>query len=409
MINLRYNLHCMRFLKKGIFFFACLSGLIVNAQNDSSRLRISLLTCTPGAELYSTFGHTAIRITDSTINSDIVYNYGTFNFDDDGFYLKFIQGKLLYHLSAEYFDDFRYFYQQEHRGITEQILNLSGTEKRNLQRALEKNLEPANKYYKYDFFFDNCTTRARDMITSYKDTVAPFNAAMPPGTRFRQGIHAYLDKNFNYWSKLGIDILLGAPTDAVMTNTTMQFLPDNLMKSFDSSTAPQPLVMSKKNLYTVETTTDVSTFFTPLITFSFLLAFFVLLSCIKVKPVKILLNVLDILLFVSVGLLGVILVFMWTGTDHAMCRNNYNLLWAWPTHLVMAWGLFSGKKWVKQYFGFTAAVLLLVLASWFFLPQQMNNALIPVVLLLIYRSASKYFRIHFSNIQHDKKRISVQE
>jgi Domain of unknown function (DUF4105) len=381
----------MRFLQKGVLFFLCLSGLFANAQNDSSRLRISLLTCTPGAELYSTFGHTAIRITDSAINSDIVYNYGTFNFDDDGFYLKFVRGKLLYHLSAEFFDDFKYFYQQEHRGITEQVLNLSAAEKRKLQQALEKNLEPASRYYKYDFFFDNCTTRARDMVVKYKDSIAPFKAAMPQGTRFRQGIHAYLDKGNNYWSKLGIDILLGAPTDAVMTNTTMHFLPDNLMKSFDSCTAPQVLVKSKSNLYPAATQVETATIFTPLVTFSLLLAVFILLGFIKAKPVKILVKLLDILLFVSVGLLGVILVLMWTGTDHAMCRNNYNLLWAWPTHFVMAFFLLSGKSWVKKYFGFTALVLLLVLASWFFLPQQMNNALIPAVLLLIYRSAAKYF------------------
>jgi hypothetical protein len=382
----------MRFFKKGVFFFLCLSGLFAKAQNDSSQLRISLLTCTPGAELYSTFGHTAIRITDSTVNSDIVYNYGTFNFDDDGFYLKFVRGKLMYNLSAEYFGDFTYFYQQEQRGITEQILNLSGTEKRNLQQALEKNLEPASRYYKYDFFFDNCTTRARDMVVKYKDSVGPFKAAMPQGTRFRQGIHAYLDKNHNYWSKLGIDILLGAPADAVMTNTTMQFLPDNLMTSFDSCTAPQVLVKSKANLYPAATTVDILTVFTPMMVFSILLAVFILLGFMKAKPVRILLNKLDMLLFFSVGLLGVILIFMWTGTDHAMCRNNYNLLWAWPTHLVMAFFMLSGKKWVKKYYAFTAVLLLLVLASWCFLPQQMNNALIPVVLLLIYRSAAKYFR-----------------
>jgi Domain of unknown function (DUF4105) len=382
----------MRFIKKGLFFLFCLPAFAASAQSDSTRLRISLLTCTPGQELYSTFGHSAIRITDSAANSDIVYNYGTFNFDDDGFYLKFVKGKLLYHLSAEYFDDFKYFYQQEQRGITEQVLNLTGKEKQHLQQALETNLLPANRYYKYDFFFDNCTTRARDMVVKYKDAVAPFKPAMPPGTRFRQGIHSYLDKNKDYWSKLGIDILLGAPTDAVMTNTTMQFLPDNLMISFDSCTAPQVLVKSKVSLYPFTATVNMLTIFTPFIAFSLLLAVFILLSFIKAKPAKVLLNMLDILLFFSAGLLGIILVFMWTGTDHAMCRNNYNLLWAWPTHFIMAFFAAGKKKWVKTYFGITAAVLVLLLISWLFLPQQMNNALIPVVLLLIYRAAAKYFK-----------------
>lgn len=134
---------------------------VLNAQ-DSSRLRISLLTCTPGEELYSTFGHSALRVTDSNAVTDLVYNYGTFNFDDEGFYLKFARGKLLYYVSVELFRDFAANYQYENRGITEQVLNLSGEEKIRMRHFLEENLQPQNRYYKYDFFFDNCTTRLRE-------------------------------------------------------------------------------------------------------------------------------------------------------------------------------------------------------------------------------------------------------
>ena len=117
---------------------------------DSSHLRISLLTCTPGDELYSTFGHSAIRIVDSSHRddtgkfSDIVYNYGTFNFDDEGFYLKFIRGKLLYYISRAYFDEFVYEYQESNRGITEQLLDLSPQEKINILHALLENLKEEN-------------------------------------------------------------------------------------------------------------------------------------------------------------------------------------------------------------------------------------------------------------------------
>ena len=99
------------------------------AQSDSCRLRISLLTATPGEELYSTFGHSALRVTDSVNQSDIVFNYGTFNFEESGFYTKFVRGKLRYYLSREYFKDFVYAYQMEGRGMTEQVLNLSCAEK----------------------------------------------------------------------------------------------------------------------------------------------------------------------------------------------------------------------------------------------------------------------------------------
>ena len=135
---------------------------------DSSRIRISLLTCTPGDELYSIFGHSAIRIIDSNSVTDYVFNYGTFNFEDDGFYLKFIRGKLLYFLSVENSQDFMYEYSSMRRGITEQVLNFSAEEKKQIEYALIENLKDENKYYKYDFFLDNCTSRLRDIILKYK-------------------------------------------------------------------------------------------------------------------------------------------------------------------------------------------------------------------------------------------------
>src|SRR5215210_5491542 len=101
-----------------IFYFSLLQG-----QTDSDRIRISLLTCTPGEDLYSTFGHSALRITDSTSHDDIVFNYGTFDFSEPGFYIKFIRGKLTFYLSTEDFDSFIQFYKEENRGITEQALN----------------------------------------------------------------------------------------------------------------------------------------------------------------------------------------------------------------------------------------------------------------------------------------------
>ena len=140
-----------------IFLLTCFSFFVVNCSfaQDSSHLRISLLTCTPGDELYSIFGHSAFRVIDSSsVNDDrdIVYNYGTFNFDDEGFYLKFARGKLLYYVSIVKFEDFKYMYQATNRGITEQVLNLTAAEKINVRHFLITNLKEENKYYKYDFF-----------------------------------------------------------------------------------------------------------------------------------------------------------------------------------------------------------------------------------------------------------------
>ncbi|MEJ7625338.1 MAG: DUF4105 domain-containing protein [Ferruginibacter sp.] len=377
------------------FFFFLIILLFVQQLNsfaqDSSRIRISLLTCTPGDELYSIFGHSALRVTDSNSVTDIVYNYGTFNFDDKGFYLKFIRGQLLYYMSIVSFEDFKYTYQVTNRGMTEQVLNLSAQEKISIQHALNENLKEENKYYKYDFFLDNCTTRLRDLIVKSKTPSPVLPAVMPENTRFRQAIYQYLDKGKQYWSKLGIDILLGAPTDAVMTTSQQQFLPDNLMKALDI-TRNTTIVNSSNSLYTIDTNANKGGWFTPMFFFTSLFIVYLLLSFTKNKKLQVILAGLDGMLFFFNGALGILLIFMMTATDHSMTKNNYNILWAWPTHLIMSFFINSNKKWVKTYFIITVAGLLLLLLAWFFLPQQMNHALLPFVLLLIYRSAMKYFK-----------------
>jgi len=373
-----------------LFFICTFAHLpICTFAQDTSRLQISLLTCTPGEELYSTFGHSAFRVVDSNSVTDLVYNYGTFNFGDDGFYLKFIRGKLLYYLSVEDFRGFKASYQYENRGITEQVLSLSAVEKINIRHFLNENLKEENRFYKYDFFFDNCTSRLRDIIKKQHDSAFCQKPVMPVGSRFRQAIHQYLDANGQYWSELGIDILLGQPCDAVMTPEQMQFLPDNLMKSLDSSNANHQLVLSETNLYPITVEDNKSSFFTPFVVFSLLFLIIALIGFWKHPFARAFLVGFDGMFFFLTGLLGIILIFMWTATDHAMCKNNFNLLWALPTNAVMAFFLASKKNWVKKYFRFTAIIWALLLLAWFFLPQQMNNGLIPVVLLLIWRSFSR--------------------
>lgn len=365
----------------------------VSAQ-DSSRLRISLLTCTPGDELYSIFGHSAIRIVDSSNAGndyyDLVYNYGTFNFDDDGFYVKFMRGKLLYFISLERFEDFRFLYQSTNRGITEQLLYLTEKEKAEIQFVLNENLKEENKYYKYDFFLDNCTTRLRDIIEKSKNPRPQFPAVMPVNTRFRQAIHQYLDSGKQYWSKLGIDILLGAKTDRIMTSREQQFLPDNLMQALEKSLPKMSL--STTNLYSIVQDNEKGSLFTPALCFTLILSFYFLIS-LSAKPfLQTMLTGMDGLLFFLTGLLGVILLLMWFFTDHSMTKNNYNLLWAIPSHLVISFFISSKKKPVKKYFLFTSLFMAVVLAAWLFLPQQMNHSLIPIVLLLMYRSAMRYYK-----------------
>src|SRR5205085_1968054 len=141
------------------------------SQTDSCHLQISLLTCGPGEELYSVFGHTAIRVKEDS-KFDIIYNYGTFDFDDPDFYTKFVRGKLPYSVSAENFNTFMYEYQVENRQVIEQILDLTCEEKEQLFLALRENSREENRYYRYQYLFDNCSTRPRDIIAkNTSDTI----------------------------------------------------------------------------------------------------------------------------------------------------------------------------------------------------------------------------------------------
>lgn len=379
-------------IKKTSHLLICLFAFqFSSAAQDSSHLRVSLLTCTPGDELYSIFGHSAIRIIDSSSVTDIVYNYGTFNFDDEGFYMKFARGKLNYYLSIANFEEFKFDYQATNRGITEQVLKLTASEKINFQRALNDNLKEENKYYQYDFFLDNCTTRLRDIIVKVKQPSPQLPAVIPSDTKFREAIHQYLNSGKKYWSKLAIDILLGARTDGVMSVSQQQFLPDNLMYALDS-TSNVTIVQSKENLYKIDNSNSGKTSFTPMMFFLLLLIIFILLSYSENKRTQALLAGLDGFLFFITGLLGIILIFMWVATDHSMTKINFNLLWAWPTHLFISFVANRNNKLVKKYFFITACLLSMLLIVWFFLPQQMNNALVPFILLLIFRSSRKYLQ-----------------
>ena len=365
-------------------------SLFAFSQSDSCDLRISLITCSPGSELYSTFGHSALRVVDRSTGTDIIYNYGVFDFYDPDFYVKFVKGKLLYYLDQENFSDFLYNYSADNRTVSEQVLELSCTEKKDMQQFLFTNLRPENKTYKYDFLFDNCTTRLRDLVLTKSGKKYYTTSILPnPETSFREHIHYYLNKNQMHWAKLGIDLLLGAKLDRHMSEEEAMFLPDYLEKGFDSSKyASKPLVKNKIILYSRKENAEENKkpLFTPLAIFSLLLVAIVLITLMPFKGSGPLLKVTDYILFLTTGLLGILLVFMWFGTDHQVCGNNYNLLWALPTHVVAAFLIRKQTILSKRYFRSTAILSCILLIAWFFLPQALNPALIPVVLLLGFRS-----------------------
>jgi antitoxin component of MazEF toxin-antitoxin module len=363
-----------------------------NAQDDSCHLQISLLTCSPGTELYSTFGHSALRVTDRKAGTDIIYNYGTFDFYDPAFLLKFTRGQLLYYLDQQDFGGFLRDYMMENRSVYEQVLALDCNQKSALQQALFVNMQEENRRYRYDFLFDNCTTRLRELILKQPGTTYTTGTVIPfEGATFRNHIHYYLDNNHQYWSKLGIDILLGSKMDRVMSNSEAMFLPDYLEKGIDSSRSSSVNLVLRKNILFQRSEASFSSdgFLTrPVVVFSLFTLAAIIISLLKNPLAKKFTSTIDFLIFFLNGLLGCFLIFMWFGTDHNTTQNNLNILWALPTHIVMAFMIRKKRNLTGKYFMFVAVLNLLLILGWALLPQQLNTALIPWVILTGWRSWS---------------------
>jgi hypothetical protein len=379
-------------IKNFILFIALIAftGASANAQGDSCDLQISLLTCSPGTELYSTFGHSALRVTDRKAGTDIIYNYGTFDFYDPAFLLKFTRGQLLYYLDQQDFGGFLRDYMMENRSVYEQVLALDCKQKSALQQALFLNMQEENRRYRYDFLFDNCTTRLRELILKQSGTTYATGTVIPyDGATFRNHIHYYLDNNRQYWSKLGIDILLGSKMDKVMSNDEAMFLPDYLEKGIDSSRSSSGNLVQRKNILFQRNEGSGSSdgFLTrPVFVLSLFALIAIMISLLKNPLAKKFTSALDFIIFFLNGLLGCFLLFMWFGTDHNTTQNNLNIIWALPTHLVMAFMFRKNSNITGKYFLFVAFLNLLLIPGWFLLPQQLNTALIPWVILTAWRS-----------------------
>lgn len=381
-----------RFFKDLLGLLFCILFFLPAKAQDSCHLQVSLLTCSPGEELYSTFGHSAFRVTDRTTGIDVIFNYGTFDFYDPAFYTKFVRGKLLYFVSAQDFPGFREDYRMEGRGIVEQKLDLPCGEKEKLFQALQINLKEENKYYKYDFLYDNCSTRLKDMLKQTAGPAVSFRNILPSEVpSFRNLIHTYLERGNKYWSKLGIDLLLGSPVDKKVTNEQSMFLPDYLYMGFDSAYYNnERIVKSKQVILEPAIQAEGSSWFRPIVFTSILLILVGILQFSRKKWAFKFLCIFDPIFFILLGALGCLMVFMWVGTEHTVCANNYNLLWALPTHLPVALVLYRKKEWIRKYFILMSAWYFILFFAWALLPQEMNSAVVPLVIIAFMRSIVRY-------------------
>ena len=368
-----------------IFFVIYISNAINGNAKLSENSKISVLTCSEGEELYSAFGHSSLRVFDPDNNIDLVFNYGTFDFNTPNFYLKFANGKLNYKLSVSKYKYFLPEYFRESRNVTEQVLNLNLKNRQQIFDALIINYQPENRFYKYDFFYDNCATRIYDIISDNIDVNIILDNNFNDSITFRKYLHHYLDNS--PWIETGLNMILGLPADKIATLKESTYLPDFLLEVLQHAKIQNDegtVGLIKEEIELLDFTDKQikeKPFFTPLLFFWTLLLVSLIISImIKSKA----LFYYDRFLFLIAGCVGILISYLWLITDHSVTGNNFNILWCLPTFLFLAFAKQGRVCKLIARINFISIAIFLI--TWKLLPQAYPLATIPIALLLGYKS-----------------------
>lgn len=298
----------------------------------------SVLTCAPGTDLYASFGHSALRVQDPLIQLDIIYNYGIFDFYAPNFYSNFVKGKLTYTLGRQYYSDFLFEYEMENRGVKEQLLRLDKKSRDRLFNFLEKNYRPENRDYAYDFFYNNCATKLRDLIENQALIPAVETETSSIGDKtFRHLIAENLPANG--WAMFGINLALGSSIDQYASKRAYQFLPKYLSESLEkTSIRGLPIVEKERMAFEAspQNSSPDTLYQTPAFASIMILLIAIIISVLELFSGRKLL-VFDSLLFTASALGGLLLLFLWFLTDHQATMYNYNLLWCSPLAIAVLW------------------------------------------------------------------------
>src|SRR5690606_35876984 len=358
-------------MKKTLFLLTillCFKTTLAQQSELSDTAEISVFTIGPGSSLNDAFGHNAFRIKDRDKGIDLVFNYGVYDFDTPNFYLKFAQGKLNYLIGVDDYADFlnSYFYQD--RTIEEQVLNLTQDQKQALFDYLLNNYRPENRRYVYDFFYDNCATKIKDVANMTLDNTIKFNEPQNFNQQtFRELIHSNLNRNS--WGCFGIDLALGSVIDRKATPEEHMFLPKYIHEFFANATIKttgEPLVKKNNLLYNTVNHPESTDFLaSPLFIFGII---GLLILCITYKDFK---NQkqsvwLDVTLFSITGIIGIVILLLWFATDHKATHHNYNLLWACVLNILVIGPLLKEKTstWFMKYLKLLVILLCLLTLHW---------------------------------------------
>lgn len=362
---------------------------------EMSKVDISLLTCGPGDQVYSLYGHTAIRIQDQRNGQDLVINYGAFNMEKSNFLLNFVFGKADYEMEIILYPYFESEYASQGRWVIAQHLSLSPKDKMAILSAIYKNAEPQNRIYRYNYFYDNCTTRARDiLLNNLQEEVAELPTSLTP-TTYRKMIYQWTDQH--KWTRFGNDLLLGVLSDKIVEDRATQFLPDSLMKRFSKAMITDKISGNSRLLVdstyyiipplsrSISNTWDI---LTPNLVFCLLAVIMAFITFFEFKRRKIIIGV-DALLLLGTGLCGIILTVM-IFSEQPTVNINLQILLLNPLSLLMVLPVFKSqrKDRFNTYWLYLSGFLILFLIGRTL--QHYADGMMILALILLMRGYSNY-------------------
>ena len=375
-------------------FFLLLLPFGQTTANGNDSIRLSLLTCAPGEEIYSLFGHTAIRYEDPANGIDAVFYYGLFSFNTPNFIFRFSLGETDYQLGATDYAHFAAEYAFDGRSVWQQTLNLSKEEKAELIRLLQENYRPENRVYRYNFFYDNCATRPRDKIEESIIGKVIYPSEPQDGSRsFRDIVHQYCKGH--PWARFGIDLCIGSEADRPITQRQMMFAPFYLMDAFAGAqiandSIQRPLVSDKALIVDAVSDEEEGGWMPTPLQCSLLL--FILTAAATIYSLRKRTGLwgVDLVLFGTAGIVGCVLAFLALFSEHPAVSSNFLLLVFHPGQLLfLPYIIYCVRKGKKcWYLTLNLIVLTLFIVLFPLIPQRFDFAVVPLALCLLIRSAS---------------------
>lgn len=351
-----------------LIFMISLSLIPITGICLTENSKVSILTSEPGSELYTLFGHTAIRITDEKLNIDRVYNFGTFDFNSSFFYFKFLIGNLDYSLSINDYDDFLHNSKSGQRNVYEQLLKLNLIERSKLFNSLERQYNSDDRYYKYDFFYDNCATRVRDAILNAKSEPIEYDTNSYCCQSFRQLLKPYVSKN--YWVDFGINISLGKEADKIVRPNDFMFLPDYIKNILQDAH-----IIDKEKLVIDEPDSDKTKF-----NFSYLSPWIIAILLVVLSFIDKFRKIIFYAFMSLVTLIGLILLTVSLVSDNPAFSSNFNIIWTIPSLIVLLIRNRQVNDIIKLFY---ISLLISMPLFWTMLPQDFSITFIPWIIILI--------------------------